>query len=192
MKALDLRGEDLRIYLAAKANIKGLKVSLDAATREYADAKRIAKNADLREVARFRQKYAKQQLKPIKVPALIEKMIADLKADGRSDYHLRDLDVRLGRFAEAFPGEIEDVSGPQIDGWLRGLKSRTKTKKGQPIAGKTRNNYRNAVVELFNYAKRNGYLRKDLSTEASGTSRVREIKKDNEFFIPDQIANQFV
>ena len=40
MEAPDLRGEELRIYLAAKANLKGLKVSLDAATREYADAKR--------------------------------------------------------------------------------------------------------------------------------------------------------
>jgi hypothetical protein len=90
------------------------------------------------------------------------------------------MEVRLGRFAEAFPGEIGDVGGPQIDAYLRGLRSRAKTKKGQPIAGKTRNNHRNAIVELFNYAKKNGYLPKDLGTEAASTTRVKEIKKDNE------------
>lgn len=144
MNALELRGEDLCIYLASKVNLKGLNVSLDAATREYADAKRISKNADLREVARFRQKYAKDGPKRVKVPDLTEKTISDLKADGRIDYHLRDLNRRLGRFAEEFSGEIGHVSEPQIDGWLRSLRSLAKRKKDQAIAGKTRNNYQNA------------------------------------------------
>jgi len=37
MRALELRGEDRRIYLAAEAQLKGLKVRLDVATREYGD-----------------------------------------------------------------------------------------------------------------------------------------------------------
>jgi hypothetical protein len=97
------------------------------------------------------------------------------------------LEVRLGRFAVSYPGYIDNITGSQIDGWLRGLKSLARTKKGQGIAGKTRNNYRNAIVELFNYARKNGYLPKDLGTEAAGTTRVHEIKKDNEIFLPDQM-----
>jgi integrase len=189
MKSLQLNGDDRRIYLASRENIKGLNVSLDSATREYADSKRLVKNADLREVSRFYNRYAQKGIKAIKVPALIEKLVADLEADGRSDYHVRDMEVRLDRFAESFPGEIGDVEGPQIDAYLRGLRSRAKTKKGQPIAGKTRNNHRNAIVELFNYAKKNGYLPKDLGTEAASTTRVKEVKKDNEIFTASQMTD---
>lgn len=189
MKSLALTGEDRRIYLASLENIKGLGVSLDAATREYADAKRLVKKADLREVSRFHNRYAQKGVKAIKVPALVKKLIADLEADGRSDYHVRDMEVRLGRFAESFPGEIGDIKGPQIDAYLRGLRSRAKKKKGQPIAGKTRNNHRNGIVELFNYAKKNGYLPKDLGTEAATTTRVKEVKKDNEIFTAKQMSD---
>lgn len=87
MKSLALTGDDRRIYLTSRENIKALKVHLDAATREYADAKRIAKNADLREVSRFFNRYAQKGIKAIKVPKLIEKLLDDLEADGRSDYH---------------------------------------------------------------------------------------------------------
>ena len=51
MQALELRGEDRRVYLAGQAHLKGLKIRLDVAAREYAEAKRIVKNADLRSVA---------------------------------------------------------------------------------------------------------------------------------------------
>lgn len=63
LQALELTGEDRRIYLLSVENLKELGVGLDAATREYAEAKKICKNADLREVARFRQRYAQTELK---------------------------------------------------------------------------------------------------------------------------------
>jgi hypothetical protein len=85
MKALELTGEDRRIYLASCENVKPLKIRLDAATREYADAKRLVKNADLREVSRFYDRYAQKGIKAIKVPALVKKLIAELEADGRSE-----------------------------------------------------------------------------------------------------------
>jgi len=106
MEALSLSGEDRRIYLASLENIKGLKIALDAATREYADAKRLVRNADLREVGRFFNKYAQRGIKRIKIPDLLKKFLADLAADNRGAYHIRDLEMRLGRFAETFPGEI--------------------------------------------------------------------------------------
>jgi integrase len=187
VEALELTGEDRRIYLASLENIKGLGIPLDAATREYADAKRLVKKADLRDVSRFHNRYAQKGIRAIKVPALVKKLIDDLEADGRSDYHIRDMEIRLSRFAEAFPGEIGDVKGPLIDAYLRGLKSRARNKKGQAIAGKTRNNHRNGIVELFNYAKKNAYLPKDLGTEAQSTTRVKEVKKDNEIFAASQM-----
>ncbi len=100
MQALELRGEDRRIYLAAVAQIKGLKVRLDVAAREYADAIRLVKMADLRGFGSFYMKHGHAKLKPITVPDLVKEMISTLEQDKRGDYHIRDLDVRLGRFAK--------------------------------------------------------------------------------------------
>lgn len=189
MAALELRGDDRRIYLAAKAALNGLEVPLDAAAREYADAKRLAKNTDLRELARFHQKYARARLQPITVPDLAKKMLATLEQDKRGHYHLRDLEIRLGRFARDFPGQVSEVSTEQIEHWLRNLKSLGKGMRcGGPLKSRSRNNYRNAIVALFNFARKHGYLPRDLATEASGTNRVPETdKRNNEIFTPDQI-----
>jgi hypothetical protein len=189
MQALELRGEDRRMYLAAVAQLKGLRIRLDVAVREYADAKRLVKKADLRGVANYYMKHGHAKLKPITVPELVKEMISTLEQDKRGDYHIRDLDVRLGRFAKDFPGQISEVTTDHIETWLRGLKSLAKgTRRGGPLKGRSRNNYRNAIVELFNFAKKHNYLPRDMSTEATSTNRVPEDdKRDNEIFLPEQI-----
>jgi len=189
MQALELRGEDRRIYLAAQAHLKGFKIRLDTAAREYAEAKRIVKNADLRTIATFYEKHARTKLKPITVPELVKELVKTLEMDKRGKYHVRDLEIRLGRFAKDFPCQIADVATEQIENWLRGLTSLAKgVRRGGALKGRSRNNYRNAIVELFNYARKHGYLPRDLSTEAGSVNRVSEAdKRDNEIFLPEQI-----
>ncbi len=89
MQSLALTGEDRKIYLTSCENIKGLKVPLDAATREYADAKRLAKNADLREVSRFYNRYAQKGIKPIQ------------QESGNSDRDIEDNYLELATEEEA-------------------------------------------------------------------------------------------
>ena len=116
------------------------------------EAKRLVKDADLRTVASFYQKHARTKLKPITIPDLVKEMVTTLELDKRGDYHVRDLDVRLGRFAKDFPGQITDVSTEQIENWLRGLKSLAKgARHGGQLKGRSRNNYRNAdrrIIQL--------------------------------------------
>jgi integrase len=189
IQALELRGEDRRIYLTAVARLKGLKIKLESAICEYVEAKEIAKNADLREVSRFYKKYSRTETKPITVPKLVAEYVDALEKDKRSDYHVRDANQRLGRFAADHPGEISEIDSAQIENWLRALASRANgTRRGGSVKGRTRNNYRNAIGALFHYAKDHGYLPKDLSTEASAVKRVSESdKKENEIFLPSQI-----
>ena len=189
LEALKLRGEDRRIYLAAVEQLKPLKLKLDAAVREYVEAKEIAKQTDLREVSRFYRKYSRTEIKPITLPELVEEYVESLEKDKRSDYHVRDARQRLGRFAQDNPGQISEIDSSQIENWLRNLASRAKgTRRGGSVKGRTRNNYRNAVAALFHYAKDHGYLPRDLSTEASAVKRVSEAdKKENEIFAPYQI-----
>jgi integrase len=188
LQVLELTGEDRRIYLLSVENLKELGVGLDAATREYAEAKKICKNADLREVARFRQRYAQTEMKKGNVRDLVKMLLADLARDKRGDYHIRDLDLRLGRFAKDFPGRIDEVQTRPIDDWLGGLRSQSRHGQGKEISGRTRNNYRNAVVELFNYAQTHDYLPKGIPTAAQATKTVEEITRDNEVFSPEDMA----
>lgn len=189
IQALELRGEDRRIYLAALERLKAIKVKLDVAVREYAEAKALVEQADLREVSRFYAKYSRTKLKPITVPELIAEYVDSLKNDKRGEYHIRDARLRLNRFAAAFPGRVDDIKAQQIEEWLRKLQSLANgSKRGGVPSGRTRNNYRNTVVAMFNYAKDHGYLPRDLATEASLTKRVPEDdKRENEIFLPDQI-----
>jgi integrase len=188
LQALELTGEDRRIYLLALENLKDIGVGLDAATREYADAKKISKNADLREVARFRQRYGQTDIKKGKVPDLVRMLLSDLARDKRGDYHIRDLDLRLGRFAKDFPGLIDEIDTRPIDDWLGGLKSLSRHGQKKEISGRTRNNYRNAVVELFNYAQTHDYLPKGIPTPAQATKTVDEVTRENEIFRPEDMA----
>jgi integrase len=190
LQALELTGEDRRIYLLSVENLKELGVGLDAATREYAEAKKICKNADLREVARFRQRYTQTEMKKGNVPDLVKMLLADLARDKRGDYHIRDLDLRLGRFAKDFPDRIDEVQTRPMDDWLGGLRSQSRHGQGKEISGRTRNNYRNAVVELFNYAQTHDYLPKGIPTAAQATKTVEEITRDNEVFSPEDMARQ--
>jgi hypothetical protein len=126
MQALELRGEDRRICLAAQAHLKGFKIRLDTAAREYAEAKRIVKNAALRTIATFYEKHARTKLKPITVPELVKELVKTLEMDKRGKYHVRGLEIRLGRFAKNFPCQIADIATEQIENWLRGLTSLAK------------------------------------------------------------------
>jgi len=125
------------------------------------------------------------------VPDLVKMLLADLARDRRSDYHIRDLEIRLGRFSKDFSGNIDEVRTKQIDDWLGNLRSLSQhgTGKGKEIRGRTRNNYRNAVVELFNYAQTHDYLPKGIPTEAQATNTVDEgDKRENEIFAPGDMA----
>lgn len=190
MEVLKLSGDDRRGYLNFIARLKPLKISLADAAVEYFGAKQIAGGEDLRDVATLRKKYGRVEVKPIAVPDLIEQMLTALEQDKRGDYHVRDLRVRLGRFAKDFPGQISEIKFSMIEKWLRELRSLAKgSRRGGVLKGRSRNNYRNAIGELFNYARKNGYLPKDLPTEASDLARVsEEDARENEIFTPEQLV----
>lgn len=190
MEVLKLSGDERRGYLNFIARLKLLKISMDDAAGEYFGAKKIAGAEDLRDVATLRKKFGNVEVKPIIVPELVEQMATALEQDKRGDYHVRDLRVRLGRFAKDFPGQIAVIKFAMIEKWLRELKSLAKgSRRGGGLKGRSRNNYRNAIGELFNYARKNGYLPKELPTEASGLARVsEEDARENEIFTPKQMV----
>jgi integrase len=56
-----------------------------------------------------------------------------------------------------------------------------------PLAPKTRNHYRNALVQLFNFARDHGYLPKGLPTEAESLKSLKVTPSENEIFTVEEM-----
>jgi integrase len=61
-----------------------------------------------------------------------------------------------------FAGNVAEVTSQQIDSWLSSLNE---------ASGRTRNNYRAALITLFAFARQKGYLPRGQETEAEFASR---------------------
>ena len=85
------------------------------------------------------------------------------KREGLSPLHLADRKSRLKEFAEAFRRRIDRITTAEIKLWLRGFQG----------ARRTQRNYRDAILQLFRFARSQGCLPKNEPTA------VDEIEIDN-------------
>ena len=205
--SLLIAGRERRIYLAALERLQGFGKEIDEVAKEYADAMRALTplGLDLSTVVQqavessrrlnglsvqtaidFYERHGRKVVAIKSVAEIVEELLAALKEDRKGTYHRRDLEIRLARFGKAFPGPILDITSKQLDEWLRSLRSDSphlkKRMEIKEITGKTRNHYRNSVVQLFNFAKDNGYLPHDLTTAAQPTQRIKEVPAENKIF----------
>jgi integrase len=104
------------------------------------------------------------------VPQIVEEFLTAKQVEGASFYHLEDRKYRLNKFAKAFPGRIDRISTHEIEVWLNGL----------GVSGRTRNNYRNAALQLFRYARGKRYLLRneptvveDVATAVAGEGEIQ-------------------
>jgi integrase len=94
---------------------------------------------------------------------LVEELLKAKEADGIGERHLRDIRIRLGKFADHFNGRmIAAITQKEIDDWLRSL----------PFSPLTRNHYRRLAVLAFNFAMRHGY---SISNPAVGAAKAKVI-----------------
>lgn len=82
---------------------------------------------------------------------ILGEMLLSKRQDGLSKRHLEGLESTLTRFAKRFPGPLADVTGPQVDAWLR----------DSDLAPVTRGNYVRSISILATFAKSKGYLPAD-------------------------------
>jgi integrase len=116
---------------------------------------------------------------------LVDELLKAKKADGVGARHLRDIRIRLGKFAEKFNGQtVATITSKEIDDWLRSI----------PFSPLTRNHYRALVVLAFNFAVRSGYTaanpaigaaRAKVRSEAPGILTVSETARLLEAATPD-------
>lgn len=100
------------------------------------------------EAARFFANHLKTIEKSCTISQLVDEFLQSKLGDGKSTRHLDDLRLRLARFAENFGARlVATVTAPECDDWLRSLN----------VAAQTRNNYRAALLNLFQYGKKRRY-----------------------------------
>jgi integrase len=192
---LELTGMDRRIYLSAVEVLKPTGKPVDLAAADFAEAARILEphKIDIRQAAQlvadaltrlkgksipgaidFYERYGETMTETKLVPAVVEELVKHVRDNGQGEYHVRDLKNRLARFARSFPGPIHNIPEKDITLWLQGLLKcvykdgkQVENDQGIKVDTRTRNNYRDAIHELFEFARKRGFLPRGLPTAAS-------------------------
>jgi integrase len=109
--------------------------------------------------------YLKANEKSCTATQLVRELLRAKEADGIGERHLRDIRIRLGKFADHFNDRmVATITSKEIDDWLRSL----------PFSPLTRNHYRRLAVLAFNFAMRSGY---SISNPAFGAAKAKVISE---------------
>jgi integrase len=120
----------------------------------------------------------KNMYAPVKFPAVVDKFLKAIAAQGRSARYIEDCTSRLSRASKAFRGYIERIAAQDIETWLDSIKA----------GGRTRNNYRAALCTLFSFARSRGYLPRNERTEAELTMKASDRGGDIGIYTPKELA----
>ena len=155
-EALKVTDDDWRIYSMASEALRPTATAIDAACREYAEARKILGRTPLLEAARYFVRHNDEEIIPRSVPEIVEDMIEAKKSAGVGIRSINDYKSRLGRFGAAFQCPISSVSKDDIQEFLNDLK----------IAARTKKNFKANIFTLFEYARSKKHLSRDRKTEA--------------------------
>ena len=173
----DLTNADRASYQRAITLLRPVGVPLELAASEYAAAKQRLGSVSLSEAVDYYMKRHPVHRAPKKTGEVMAEIMAAKRGDKLSDRYLKQLEYDLVRFTKRFPGEIEPISGSDIDAWLRGLE----------IGPRTRNNLRNSVQALFNFAIARKYLPRD-HDELDAVPIAKDADGEIEIFTPEEMT----
>jgi integrase len=111
------------------------------------------------------------------VAEVVEEFLTSKRVEGVSFFHLEDRKYRMNKFAAAFPGRIDQISTHEIEVWLNGL----------GISGRTRNNYRNAALQLFRYARGKRYLPRNEPTVVEDVASASAAEGAIQIYTPQEL-----
>jgi len=174
-----LKTADRTEYVRANDTLKskGIKLPVDVAVRHYAEAVKILGTDLVIEAAREYAKRHPQKMPQKSVAEIVDGFIEAKQAQGVSRRYMEDLNYRLGRFKRDFQSNIAHVDGDQIRLFLAGLN----------LSPRSYNNFRLALITLFEFAKKRKYL----STDWDEFGSVEKMKGNGgaiEIFAPEEIS----
>ena len=193
-EALKLTGGDRADYIRAMQKLREWKPDADlnlAVTDYVAAIRRLPENVSLADAISAYLKRHPTGLPQKTVKEVVDELIASKEGAGKSDVYVKDLTSRLGAFAIKFNVRIANVTGKEIEDYIRGLKTANndETKRHQ-IAGRTQNNIRRLISTLFKFAIKRGYLPKD-HDELGGVEIASVDSGEIEVFTPAELKKLF-
>lgn len=158
-----------------------LEISLTEAVRQFAEAHKILRGGSIVSAAQFYAKHLEEEnrrggLTPITFPELTTKFLDSIKGT-KSNRYIIDLKTKLKKASGVFKGQIRGIRADDIDQWLSGMKK---------ASGRTKNNYRMALLTLFSYARDKKHLPRGEKTEAEFATRFDDKGGDIGIYTPEQ------
>jgi len=175
--AAKLTNADSAAYNRAIALLRPSGAALEFAASEYANAVKRLGAVSLSQAVDFYLKRHPVHLQPKTVREVVDELFKTKAADKLSPRYLKQLEYDLKRFTTRFEGRLDEVSGRDIDAWLRGL----------AVGPRTRNNLRGSIQALFNFAMGRKYLPKD-HDEMDAVPVAKDDGGAIEIFTPDEMA----
>ena len=173
--AASLTNRDAAAYAEAADALRPSGMSLMLAAKEYAEAvKVLAGKGSVLDAARDFSK-SNRAKEPKLMREVVDAFLAKKKK--KSERYLRDMKGRLDAFATTFAGYIGNITTDEVGAWLRRI-------GGSP---RTFNNYRNALVTLFRFAKKEQWLDETKITAVERVDREDDEGKDIEIFTPEEM-----
>jgi integrase len=174
-KAVTLQPDEAAAYGRAKKILTGEGKGLDEVAKEYHEAVAIlGPVGTLLEACRF---YVRRHgtLQAKRVPEVVQELLS--ARAHKSERYARDLRLRLGKFAADMTGYIGNVTTHDISLWL-------KTRKG---GDRNHDNFRRAIITLFRFAQRKGYLPEGRTEAEKSEARGPTNEGDIGVFQPEEI-----
>ena len=174
----DLKPHERDNYKAAEALLEKLGIPLYAAVEDYVRARNVAGDESLSVMATEYSKMFGNIVRRATVPEAVAELIKVREQDGASIKYLGQLRTTLNRFALKFACPIIEVTGPDVDAWLRSLN----------ISPVTRNSMLRCIKVLFSFAKAQNYLPSEKATAVELIQQVRVKLDDVTVFTPDEMT----
>lgn len=128
--------------------------------------------------------FAKRHRTTVRMPIAdaVEALLTELSAQGLSVAYQRTARGNLKRFAEDFANSsLDDVSGPILREWLRGLGVKPKTQQG----------IRGLVVRLYNFAASQKWISREHALEIAEVEPPKVIVADSATLTPEELVRLF-
>ena len=175
-----LTGADARHYLEARKAIadSGSQLSLLVVAHEFARARSILGGDHIVDAARYYKKHVDVDLPQITVAEAVRKFREAKAAENLSAAYLHDIDVLLGDFADDFQCPLASIQPEDLREYLNGKR----------VSLVSKENRRRLLVVLFNFAKAQGWLRKNEETAANALGTYKIKQREVEIYTPAEIT----
>jgi integrase len=163
--------------------LKPLGLTLSEAVRQFTEAhKMLAGRSSIVQATQFYVRHlddeqSRSALVPITLPKLVEKFLESIRGE-KSVRYVQDMDAKLKKAAGVFRGQIREIRTDDIDTWIRGMKQ---------AGGRTKNNYRMALVTLFSFARKKKHLPRGEKSEAEFSTRFDDKGGAIGIYSPEQL-----